>query len=507
MSLAQKTIGNALAGVIGFVWPILLSLFSLPYIVNKLGNDSYGVLAVVTSVLGFLAFLDLGVTSASVKYVAEAMATEDTDEINRIVGSSLVLYIVTGGAGALLLSAMATMLVERFLKIPASCRPDAVFAFYVAAGGFFVNMVLGVFASIPKAVQRFRIITKVNIFVTSALTLGTIAVLSLGYGLREVIILNFMSSLASLAVYFVVDKRLIRGISFRPHFHAGVFRKLFSFGMYSLIVVISSAVLYQLDRLMIASFAGAAEVAFYVVPSSIALRISSFVASMMGVVFPLSSELYMTGQTAKLQNLYLRGSKYALMIGVSLVVPLCLLSTEIMHYWMGGTFGTKSGPILACLAVSSFFASLTAIPALLLDGVGKPRANAFFALLSAVFNVSLCLLLIPRLGVMGAAYASLANGIIVAMYLVTVDKKILHIGLGRIVKEVWRRPLMAAFCQGLFTAFVLAPHVSGIVSLLMVLALSCLSFYAVAIVVKAVTMEEIGQFRSAVTVRTSRGAV
>jgi O-antigen/teichoic acid export membrane protein len=501
LALANKTIGNALSGVVGFAWPILLALVSMPYIVHKLGNDAYGVLALVTSVLGFFAFLDLGVTNASVKYMAEAYAHGDVEKINKIVGSSLVVYLIAGGTGACVIALMTNTLVQRILKIPAGYIADSTFAFYVASCGFLLNMVLGVFAAVPKAVQRYDVATKVNISVSTSLTLLTVLTLYLGYGLREVVILNFFSSLASLAVYMLVAKNLVREISIRVCFDLVTFKKLFSFGAYSLLVTISATILFQLDRILIGTFAGAAQVAFYAVPASIAFRIHGFVASIMGVVFPLCSELHATGQKEKLRELYIKASRYSFIIGISIAMPLVVLSSEVMKYWMGEEYGHKSGLVLMLLASSSFFASLSTIPALLLDGIGKPRVNAFFAVLSALLNIMLCLLLIPRYGITGAALANLANFVMVVLYLVTVDVRILHIGLFRFVVEIWSRPLVTALVHGLITTFIIAPFITGLETLIAGLVASVGVFYLCAVAFKAVNNEDLTIFRGFVQSR------
>lgn len=496
MTLASKTIGNAFAGLIGFAWPILLAIVSMPYIVHKLGNEAYGVLALVTSVLGFFAFLDLGVTNASVKYMSEAYAQDDVEKINKIIGSSLVVYLLAGGIGACIIALMTNTLVQRILKIPAGYIADSTFAFYIASCGFLLNMVLGVFAAVPKAVQRYDVATKVNIVVSTSLTLLTVLTLYLGYGLREVVILNFFSSLASLAIYILVAKKLVGNLSIRICFDPTTFKKLISFGAFSLLVMISSTILFQLDRLLIGTFAGAAQVAFYAVPASIAFRIHTIIANIMGVVFPLCSELHTTGQKMKLRELYLKASKYSFVIAISIATPMVVLSGKVMKYWMGDEYGHKSGMVLMLLASSSFFASLSVIPSYLLDGIGKPRVNAFFAVLSAIMNIILCLLLIPRYGITGAALANLANFILVVLYLVIVDVRILHIGLFNFVVKIWSRPLTAALAQALVTMFIIAPFISGIATLIAGLAASVGVFYLCALVVKALNDEDVTLFKN-----------
>jgi len=47
---------------------------------------------------------------------------------------------------------------------------------------------------------------------------------------------------------------------------------------------------------MIGTFVGAAAVTYYVIPSSIATRVIGLIANLMGVVFPLVSDLHSRGE-------------------------------------------------------------------------------------------------------------------------------------------------------------------------------------------------------------------
>jgi O-antigen/teichoic acid export membrane protein len=491
LTLANKTIDNALAGIIGFAWPILLSLFTTPYIVHKLGNDAYGILALVTSVLGFFAFLDLGVTNASIKYIAEAFAKRDIAEINRIIGSSLAVYLTVGTLGACIIFLMTSTLVQNILKIPASFAKDTTFAFYLAACGFILNMMLGVFAAVPKAIQKYGIVTKVNILVGSSLTLFTVLILYLGYGFREVVILNFVSSLISLAVYLFLTKRLVDGVIVRVNFDTTTFKKLFAFGFFSLMGAISGTILFQFDKLLICAFVGSAYVAFYVVPANIATMIHTLIANQMSVVFPLCSELHSTGKHDQLKDLYLKGSKYAFILAISVATPIIVLSSKIMHFWMGAEYGEKSGMVLSVLATSYLVTSLTVIPHYLINGIGKPKINAIFSLISGILNLCLCLILIPNYGIIGAASANLANFAIVALYLVVIDKHIMRIGILNLLIKIWLRPLLVAMVQGCMIIWLFAPFINSILNLLITLLFSVLIYYLLAYFFRVFNAEDI----------------
>ncbi len=490
MTLANKTIGNALAGVIGYAWPVALALVTTPYIVHKLGNDAYGILALVTSVLGFFAFLDLGISNASVKYISEAYARNDIQAISKIVGSSLSVFLTIGVLGGAFIAIMTSTLVQKLLKIPADYVSDTTFAFYIASCGFVLNMVVGVFASIPKAIQRYDITTKVNISIGTILTLAIVITVYLGYGLKQVVILNFLSSLVSLTAYMFVTKKYLRGVSIGIHFDSTTFIKLFRFGMYSLLVIIASTLFYQIDRLLIGSFLGTSSVAFYVVPASIAVGIRSIVVSLMGVVFPLCSHLFATRQYDKLRELYLKANKYAFIVIISLTTPVIMLSTQIMTQWMGAEYGLKSSVVLAILAASTIFASSTVIPFFILDGIGMPGVNAKFALLSAVVSICLCAVLIPWIGLLGAALANFGNFLAVILYLVTVDRKIMHFGFKPLVREIWLKPITMGVLQAVVIYYIFIPFIKGMFSLLLSILASIIIYYLATFLFQVLNAED-----------------
>jgi O-antigen/teichoic acid export membrane protein len=495
VTLANKTIGNAIAGIIGYVWPLALALLTTPYIVHKLGNDAYGILSLVTSVLGFLAFLDLGVTNAATKYIAESNVTNDTHEINRIVGVSITVYLAVGIIGGSLIALLTPVLVGSFLKIPPEYRAVSTFAFYVASCGFALNMMIGVFASIPKAIQRYDLSTKVNMLISTLLTAGIVALLYAGFGLRQVVILNLLSSAVGIVLFISISKRHVPGLMLSLTVHRDTLRKLFRFGMYSLITTICASIVFHLDRLLIGSFLGSAAVTFYAIPFSIVTGLIHLIVSLTAVVFPLSSHLHASGAFDTLRALYLKSSKFAFILIVSLATPVIVLAHPIMSIWMGPEYGLRSTPVLVILAVSSVFIAVGSVPSSLLYGVGMPGVNAKLSLLSAGLSLALLLVLIPRFGLVGAAVANAASFVIAVLYLVVVDRLIIHHGLFPMIKDLWAKPLLLCLLQAAITHFALSRLIHGFAGLVLAVALSVGFFYSTLLFFKVLTDEDLALFK------------
>jgi len=157
LSLAYRTINNSLFNFLGWLWPIGLSLLATPYIVHHLGKDAYGILALVIAVLGYFALLDLGLSTATVKYIAEYHAVGNQKMLQKVISSNLLIFIVIGIGGGTLLAGVTPFLVNNVLRVPPSLADVAEFAFYIGAVGFLFTMMLGVLTAIPNALQRYDI--------------------------------------------------------------------------------------------------------------------------------------------------------------------------------------------------------------------------------------------------------------------------------------------------------------------------------------------------------------
>ena len=105
--LARNTVFN----LIGWIWPIGLSILSIPFILPELGNDAYGIFAIVSIVAGYLGLLSGPVAMGNVRFMAEAYAQEEWSELRKaalaglmISGAlsllgGLVMFLAADGAG------------------------------------------------------------------------------------------------------------------------------------------------------------------------------------------------------------------------------------------------------------------------------------------------------------------------------------------------------------------------------------------------------------------------
>jgi O-antigen/teichoic acid export membrane protein len=431
MDLKKRTIRNSVYSLAAFVWPISLSFIATPFVVHHLGQDKYGVLALVTSFIGFFAVLDFGVSPSLVKYVAEHHAKKDYPRVNQFFSSALLFYSAIGLIGAGLIIIAAFLFAPHLVKNSPELINITKIVFFISAFGFLINMLLSALTSIPGALQRFDLTSKLNMIVASSSTIGTVLLLFLGFGLIAIVIYTVLLSLLAAIAYVAIDKKLLPTLQVRIKPDPNSLKEMFGFSGYAFIASVSGVVIAELDRLILGFILGPKAVTYYVIPGNIAIKILGAVVAASTVIFPLTSELVARGDIDKLRNLYARSSRFIIILLTLGIVPLIVFAHRFLLFWLGPDFARTSGPTLQILLLTYFISSLHVIPFLVAYGSGKPKYSAIYASCVAVLNIVLMFALIPHFQIIGAAYAYLFAVVpTTILFVLFIEKKLLSLDNG-----------------------------------------------------------------------------
>lgn len=459
----------------GQAWFAVLSVATTPYILLRLGVDTYGLYVLVSIMMSYFSFLDLGLGAALVKYIAEYHAKADSAAVERLIRTGSGLFLIVGAAGAALTVLLAFLLVDHVLDLGSTEESVARAAFCFAAGGFAVNMAAQSFSVVPMALQRFDVVLMRTIGFGTASVLSAVVVLALGYGLLAVLAANLaVTALTAVSFYFKC-RSLVPTVSFLPSISRCELRLLLRFGSLRAVQRISTRLVFQLDRLVVGAFAPIAAVAYYAVPLSLSQRVTGLVNNVGTAVFPAASALSGVEDSKRVEELYLRAFKLSAIIAIPSSMILFFYSDQILRYWLSADFEANASGILMILAVANLLFAATTVPATTLDAMGRIRVSTVFGLVAAGVNLVLVFSLVPTVGYQGAAWAVLANASIMApMLLVYTHSRVLRVGLRELVMGSLVRPFVAALA--LIPAMIWARQYAT--SLPLVAVLCALTFFA-----------------------------
>ena len=116
MSLRHDTIWN----LIGSGLPLLAAACLIPFSLDHLGNEAFGVLTLIWALIGYFSFFDMGVGRALTYELSKLRYTDDVDEISLTLKAGLLLTFLAGICGAMLMVILAPylpLLLDKFLEL------------------------------------------------------------------------------------------------------------------------------------------------------------------------------------------------------------------------------------------------------------------------------------------------------------------------------------------------------------------------------------------------------
>jgi O-antigen/teichoic acid export membrane protein len=428
---------NAFSNLLGAVIPALVALGTVPLVVKGLGDANYGVYSLVTAIVGYFAVIDINVTAGSVKFIAEFNAHKDQRRIDETVFFGLSVYSLLGLLGGIGLFAGAHFFVTNVFTVPPRLVGEAVATLRLAALGFFLGQLQSYLNSIPQSLMRYDIASRIEMVFGTLVPLLTVAVLMLGYGLFEVILLRIVASAINCAVLWRCIRRLLPALSWRKP-GAAIRRELLGFSAYSFLSRFATLSYAYADKLIIGALVGVTGLAYFTVASTLANRILSLTYRLSGVFFPAASALAARGELERLRTLYLKASRYVVFINASVLVLVAVFSYQILYYWMNPQFARAGQVVLAVMALSQFIDSLTSLPSLVNDGMGHPRFSGMFALARAVFGLVVVWLGVDGWGIAGAAWGHLiASVLLTCAFLVAVHGRTVPARLADLARHAY----------------------------------------------------------------------
>lgn len=432
---------NAGFNFLGAAVPALLSLATIPYIVSKLGYADYGLLALVTSIVGYFALLDINITASSTKYVSEFHAARDSQRLNETICFGLFVYGTIGLVGMTGLYCGAHTLVTAAFSVPVNRQHEATVAIQVAALGFLIGQVQNYIQSLPGALMRFDISGKTEAVFGAVVPLATIGLLYNGYGLVELVWLRVGMSLLQAILIWHMLRRLLPALRWSSPSRV-IRNMMLSFSAYSFLSRLAAITYAHADRLIIGARVGVADLTHFVVPSTLVNRVMALIFRLSGVMFPHASALAAQERMEELETHYLLASRYLFFVNGSIALMLATLANPILSHWLSPEFAQTGTIVMVTIALAQWVDSCTNLPALMNDGLGHPKVSGLFAFGRALLGLGLTVAGVWLLGINGAAGAHLLASIVGSTVFVSyVHGRTVPVELKKVVRQAYEPAL------------------------------------------------------------------
>jgi polysaccharide transporter, PST family len=376
------------------------------WVARYLGPANYGLLNYALSFVALFASLALlGLNNIVVRDLVR-----NPDNRDAILGSAFILKLVGG-----FVSIFAAVAVQWIIQ------PGQVLAMIlvviIAAGFIFQSLDVIDFWFQAKVLSKYIIWAKMVALVISAL-LRVACILMMAPVLAFAIIVTldlFLGAVGLLVVY-----RFTGGAIRTWRWDTGIVKSLLRDSWPLAIAAVSSMTYMKIDQVFIKSMLGDHELGLYSASVTIA-EIWYFIPLVITQTFlpvilktkKISEELYI----ARFQMLY----DAMTMLSVSVSAVITLFANPIIHLLYGDSFA-GAGQILAIYFWAGLPLSLTMVSTQYVVSENYTTISIYRAVMGALSNILLNILLIPRYGIVGAAWATIMSYSLVTVSVVFFGK-------------------------------------------------------------------------------------
>src|SRR6267378_1657640 len=389
----------------GQVLPLIVALVTMPFIVRGLGPERFGVLSIVWAVLGSLVLFDLGLSRSTTKFVAECLGRGEEQKFSSLFWTSLWSQVLIGIVGALLMAAAVPHAVDRYLKLSPSSAAETKLSFLILTVSFPVVLGGNSIRGVLEAVQRFDVVNYVKIPTYMGMFLLPAIVLPLGLGLPAIVLLLVASRLAAGLIYLAVCLRMFPSVRRNYSLDYKLMGPLLTYGGWVSISNFLAPLLVYADRFVVGSVLGMSYVSYYTAPQEAISKGAVLPGALVTTLFPALATLDASGARDRVRELCVRAIKSLLLIMTPALLIIFVFARQLLQLWLGADFAAHSAGVLQIFCVGVLVNSIAYVPFVLLQGLGRPDVTGKIHFLELPIYAAALAILLPRMGLTGAALA------------------------------------------------------------------------------------------------------
>ena len=404
-------------------WSYAATIFSMvsgfvvvSVITLGLGIEGFGMVQtfLLFSLAGYLSLLEMGFQASVTRYTSLYLSENQNQKVSCLLSSSFFLFLVIGaitGSGLYFFidSFVSTLNIPQQYQEQFELSLKIIFVSYLFQ---FPNLVL---IGTLKGYEDFKYLKIVEIIVAAVKLMGiTYASLRLESYLVIVIVIVF-SAFLSFVLNFIGVVKYSKKIKLMPKYISlAALRETREMSGYVFLGNIASLAFHKSDRVILGAILGPTSLGVYEIVSKIPMAIKAITGQINGVLLPMASKCS-EDSDFKPQELFEKVFRLQLLISLPILFSTGVFAGEVLSLWLTQDM-YQHLDLMRLYLVLNIFNPILSVGATILLGQnrGLPKLT-FLGLLSALVNILITLLLVPKLDVMGAILGTLITQILISV--------------------------------------------------------------------------------------------
>jgi O-antigen/teichoic acid export membrane protein len=400
----QKIAKGGIITLIGTIVGTLLGFASRVIIVRYTSQSEYGVYSLALVLIGIFATIStLGFHEGSARYIAYFRGKNEEDKLGNIISSSIKIAIIASISLAIFSFFISDYISISIFHVLDLSIPLKIFSITIPFT-VLINVFTAIFRGFDQVKPRIYF---QNILRNFSLVIFLIIFAYLGlsfFGVVYAYLLSILVTCLAFTIYFIkklpIHPKEENNINFPP-----MGKKLLLFSLPLLATGMLIMVMSWMDTLMLGYFKTPDVVGVYNVALPLATQILIVINSFAVLYIPIVSGLYGKNQMENLGRIYTISTKWCFIGTLPILFVVFLFPDVVLNLFFGGRY-IGAVVVLQILAFGFFLNPISGLNYHTLIAIGKTKTIMKIFLISGVTNIILNVILIPPLGIVGAAIAS-----------------------------------------------------------------------------------------------------
>ena len=391
---------------IGSLAGLVLAFIGRLLVARYWTESDYGVFSLALVVLNICVVIGtLGLQKGVSRSIAYARGKNEHEKIQGLISASVWLGLAGGLILCLILFFTSETIAIKIFHEPALISPIRIFAIAIPFSTL-LNVLVSIFLGFGRVQAKvyFQDILRNALF--PILLLGVILLNISFTGVFYAYIVSLVLPCLLLIIYTVKHLPYPLRFTAKPATNANVIAKeLLLFSIPLLGVDMLQMIISWTDALMLGYFKSSADVGLYNAAYSLAGFISSPLMALLVIYMPVTSGLYAQGLMPEMRRNFSILTKWLCSATLPLFLILFLFPKAVITFLFGANY-IFAATALRILSLGGIITNLLGPNGVTLIAIGESRFMMWATLATAVLNIGLNICLIPPLGIVGAAIAS-----------------------------------------------------------------------------------------------------
>lgn len=373
MNQRDRLVSNSLINLISVFINGALQVVLVPVLLLVLKDNGLGILAAMGAFHTYSLLLNLGFGSAIDRAIPQHLVHSRTDEINTVVNTSVVYFLVVMLliiAGTVITAANFT----QWFNVTPNLAPTAILGVYITGLLLASRMPLIPYGAVLSGMERYDLlrITEIGLraFRTLAI-LGLIWFLSQPSALIFVILVNALDPLITTLLRLWLAHHYLPVLKFRPSLARwSCFREMFGYSVNTFLYTVGTLIMSEASIFLILYYMSDSDAGRYAIPLYLVRFINLVVVGFTQGIKPAVSRLEAEGNFEQIRQIFLRGSRYANFLVISICVSIAIVSKLLLLAWVGPE-KADLWPLLTIMVLSygAFYSQYTSY--FIMAGLGR----------------------------------------------------------------------------------------------------------------------------------------